>query len=147
MCQFRSKGRKRDELRFGRAALAAAVLFGMGIAVAGATEVLAQAAGQQPSVRGPLSEEEAFEGKPSEGGRELYMFRCATCHNTGLNGAPKIGDKLAWQPRIEKGKETLYDNAINGIRNMPPKGGFPALKNEDVKAAVDFMITAAGGDI
>jgi cytochrome c5 len=146
MCGFRSKDSKGQGRRPRHAALAAAVL-GVGLAASGAAHVLAQEAGQQPSVRGPLSEEEAYEGKPNEGGRELYMVRCGTCHNTGLNGAPKIGDKLAWQPRIEQGKETLYDHAINGIRNMPPKGGFPSLKDEQVKAAVDFMVTAAGGDI
>lgn len=55
--------------------------------------------------------------------------------------SPKLGDKAAWGPRIAKGKDVLYKNALNGFNLMPPKGGNAGLKDEDLKAAVDFMLS------
>lgn len=78
-------------------------------------------------------------------GRQVYQNNCALCHKTGLNAAPKYGNKKAWEPRISQGKETLYNSAINGKGSMPPKGGHPNLTEEEVKTAVDYMVGAAGG--
>lgn len=80
-------------------------------------------------------------------GREVWMPTCGGCHITGLGGAPKIGDKAAWADRIAKGKEVLYDHAINGFSGplmleMPPKGGYDYLTDEEVKLAVDFVVYA-----
>lgn len=77
-------------------------------------------------------------------GRETWSKTCKTCHSTGLTGAPIIGDKNAWKPRIEKGLDTLFDHATNGFigptySEMPPKGGFRELSDEEVKNAVRFM--------
>jgi cytochrome c5 len=58
-------------------------------------------------------------------------------------GAPKTGDKAAWQPRIAQGKATLYQHAIGGIRAMPAKGGNASLSDADVKAAVDYLLAQA----
>ena len=58
-------------------------------------------------------------------------------------GAPKTGDKAAWQPRIGQGVPTLYTHALNGIRAMPPKGGNPSLSDAEVKAAVDYLVAQA----
>ncbi len=78
-------------------------------------------------------------------GKEAYSS-CAACHGSGVAGAPKFGLKDAWSDRITKGKETLYNNAINGFQGvagyMPAKGGNAALSDESVKAAVDYMIDA-----
>jgi len=78
-------------------------------------------------------------------GGEVYAMACALCHNTGLNAAPKHGSKPIWAARIAQGKDVLYQSSLNGKRNMPPKGGRPDLSDEQVKAAVDFMVNAAGG--
>ena len=77
-------------------------------------------------------------------GQKTWSATCTTCHLTGLTGAPIIGDKEAWAPRISKGLETLYAHAINGFigpeyKEMPPKGGFAELTDEQVKQAVRFM--------
>jgi len=64
---------------------------------------------------------------------------CAACHASGAAGAPIVGDVAAWVERINKGNETLYSNAINGINAMPAKGGL-ALSDNTVKAAVDYMV-------
>ncbi len=76
-------------------------------------------------------------------GKEVYEGTCFACHATGVAGAPKFGDKEAWAPRISKGKETLYDHALHGFMGkgmMPPKGGKADLSDEEVKAAVDYMV-------
>jgi len=82
-------------------------------------------------------------GAPAGGGKATYDTTCATCHGSGLAGAPKLGDKVAWAPRLKEGKEELYKDAIKGKGAMPPKGGNLTLSDADVKAAVDYMIAAA----
>ena len=69
-----------------------------------------------------------------------YKATCMACHGAGVLGAPKVGDKDAWKARVAKGKPAVYTNAINGFKMMPPKGGNPALKDDEVKAVVDYMI-------
>jgi cytochrome c5 len=71
-----------------------------------------------------------------------YQAMCSTCHSSGALGAPKITDKAAWQPRIAQGPKVLYSSALNGIGAMPAKGGHPQLSDEQVKAAVDYMVGA-----
>jgi cytochrome c5 len=76
-------------------------------------------------------------------GEEVVKAVCATCHQAGVAGAPKIGDKAAWAPRIKQGFDTLVQAAIKGKGAMPPKGGTLSLSDADVKAAVDYMVNAA----
>ncbi|MGV8899857.1 MAG: c-type cytochrome [Burkholderiaceae bacterium] len=76
-------------------------------------------------------------------GEQIYTSTCVACHGAGVLGAPKFGDKAVWGPRIAQGMDTLHTNSINGIRMMPPKGGNASLKDEDVKAAVDYMVSKA----
>lgn len=76
-------------------------------------------------------------------GKAVYTANCAVCHAAGVAGAPKFGDKAAWAPRIKEGNAALHRTAIKGIRAMPPKGGNASLPDEDVKAAVDYLIAAA----
>ncbi len=81
------------------------------------------------------------------GGEGVYKGGCVACHGAGIAGSPKFGDKVAWAPRIAQGKPTLYEHAIKGYIGkagaMPAKGGNSALADADVKAAVDYMVTAA----
>ena len=74
------------------------------------------------------------------GGKSVYDATCMACHATGAAGAPKLGDKAAWADRIAKGKETLFNHAINGFKGMPPKGGNAGLSDEEVKAAVEYIV-------
>lgn len=82
----------------------------------------------------------------SEAGKALFNTACTACHTAGIAGAPKIGDKAAWAPRIAQGNNTLYEHAIKGFQGkagmMPPKGGSTA-PDAEVKAAVDYMVAAA----
>lgn len=85
------------------------------------------------------------EATPAAGdkGKAVYTASCAVCHAAAVAGAPKFGDKAAWAPRVKEGNAALHRTAIKGIRAMPPKGGNAALPDEDVKAAVDYMVAAA----
>ncbi|MGB3916607.1 MAG: c-type cytochrome [Thiothrix litoralis] len=73
-------------------------------------------------------------------GEKIYKGICFSCHDVGIAGSPKLGDKAAWAPRIATGNDAMYHNAINGKNVMPAKGGNPALSDDEVKAAVDFMV-------
>ena len=73
-------------------------------------------------------------------GEAVYNSACMACHMTGAAGAPIMGDVGAWAPRLEKGIDELYASSINGIGAMPPKGGFTNLSDEEVNAAVDYML-------
>jgi len=80
-------------------------------------------------------------------GTAAYAEGCATCHGTGLAGAPKAGDKGAWGPRIAQGKDTLYKHALEGFNGktgvMPAKGGQTAWPDDLVREAVDHMVELA----
>jgi cytochrome c5 len=76
-------------------------------------------------------------------GKAVYEKTCSVCHATGVAGAPKFGDKAAWAPRLQAGKDALHASALKGKGAMPPKGGNPALSDAEVAAAVDYMAAAA----
>jgi cytochrome c5 len=76
-------------------------------------------------------------------GKAVYDRACIACHQGGVAGAPKFGDKAAWAPRIGGGMEALYASVLKGKGAMPPKGGQTALADAEVKAAVDYMVAAA----
>jgi cytochrome c5 len=76
-------------------------------------------------------------------GKDVYEKVCVVCHAAGVAGAPKLGDKAAWAPRIKTGTDALYASVLKGKGAMPPKGGQVQIPDADVKAAVDFMVTAA----
>lgn len=72
-------------------------------------------------------------------GEALYKQACAVCHVAGVAGAPKMGDKAAWAPRLALGVDGLTASVIKGKGAMPPKGGSSA-SDADIKAAVEFML-------
>jgi len=78
-------------------------------------------------------------------GEKVYQDVCKVCHEAGLVGAPKLGDKAAWAPRIKRGIDALYTNAINGTdKGMPPKGGNRDLADIAVQRAVVYMANRSG---
>lgn len=85
----------------------------------------------------------AAAGGAGRSGDAVYNTNCSACHGTGAAGAPKVGDKGAWGPRISQGKPTLYQHALNGIRAMPPKGMCMTCSEDEIKAAVDYMVGKA----
>ncbi|HMB16817.1 MAG TPA: c-type cytochrome [Pelovirga sp.] len=70
-----------------------------------------------------------------ERGSEIYQKNCSSCHSSGIMGAPKLGDD-----RYSADIEELVTNSINGIGRMPARGGNRNLSDEDVRAAVEYMV-------
>jgi cytochrome c5 len=72
----------------------------------------------------------------------IYAQLCATCHAAGIAGAPKVGDKASWAPRLAQGIDALTANAIKGKGAMPPRGGSTA-SDAEIKAVVTYMVNAS----
>lgn len=127
------------------------------VKVAGAVEPTAPAQSGSPgNLAGtPQSDQDATAAaqaplqiaQAGDKGKTVYDTACVVCHSTGVGGAPKVGDKAAWADRIAQGEGTLDDHAIKGFQGkagmMPPKGGRADLSDEDVKAAVSYMVGAS----
>jgi cytochrome c5 len=75
-------------------------------------------------------------------GKAVYDKTCVACHASGVANAPKLGDKAAWAPRVATGKPALLASVKNGKGAMPPKAGVADLKDDDIQAAIDFMLAA-----
>lgn len=80
-------------------------------------------------------------------GEKVYKGTCSICHKSGLKGAPRMGIKEDWEARLTQSNEVLYDRAINGFRGkkgfMPSRGSNSKLSDDEVKAAVDYMVVHA----
>ena len=80
-------------------------------------------------------------------GKTTYDASCVTCHKTGLMGAPKLGDKAAWAPRIAQGVPLLITHATTGFKGkvgmMPAKGGNPALTPAEIGNSVSYMVKSS----
>ena len=113
----------------------------LGAVYAGGTGVAAQAAAQAAALAKAASQV-AYGGTTD--GKVIYEQLCTACHTTGVGLAPTL-DHSHWDARIAQGKDTLYKHAIEGYTGpdggiMPPKGGNPALTEEQIQATVDWMI-------
>jgi len=73
-------------------------------------------------------------------GKALYESACLVCHAAGVAGAPKLGDKAAWEPRLAAGIDGLTASVIKGKGVMPAKGGAAQASDADIKAAVEYMV-------
>lgn len=77
-------------------------------------------------------------------GKSIYTGSCVACHGSGAAGAPRLGDAASWAARIGQGFDTLAAHAIQGFKGsqgyMPPRGGFARLSDEEVTAAVAYMV-------
>lgn len=78
-------------------------------------------------------------------GRQVVDQVCAKCHASGVDGAPKIGDKEAWSKRASRGLSSLTKSAISGVRKMPPHGGNPEVSDLELKRAITYMVNRSGG--
>jgi cytochrome c5 len=109
------------------------------------------AAPQQQAQAAPAPAKPAPESKPAgeskpaaaaaADGKAVYDKVCHVCHAAGVAGAPKLGDKEAWAPRIKQGMNTLVQSVTNGKGAMPPKAGMPSLTDAELRAGVEFMVS------
>jgi cytochrome c5 len=82
-------------------------------------------------------------------GEKVFVSSCKSCHDTGKaqNDAPQLSEQSEWKDRVGKGRADLYSSAIDGFSGyyvMPPRGGNAALSDDELKAAVDYMLLRAG---
>jgi cytochrome c5 len=82
---------------------------------------------------------------PAKSGEEVYNSSCNACHMTGAAGAPKMGDAGAWGGRVaDRGVDGLHTNAISGYNGMPPKGLCMSCSDDEIIAAVDYILAQSG---
>jgi cytochrome c5 len=72
-------------------------------------------------------------------GEKVVKAQCVKCHEAGVGGAPKIGDRAAWIPRLKQGVDPLVRSAINGHGGMPPRGGLANLTDREIRNAIVYM--------
>jgi cytochrome c5 len=92
---------------------------------------------------GPAATASADSGGAASGDRsgdQIYEQFCGTCHRMGVAGAPVLGDAEAWEPRIAKGMDTLWDHTLNGFNGMPAKGACATCSDDELRAALDYMV-------
>src|SRR5258706_2607350 len=123
----------RDRVRMDRA-----VLLGGGSNVAERIKPVAQVEVASAEAQREPVKSAAAAPPPTRNGQQIYQTTCVACHNAGIAGAPKLGDKSQWAKHIAKGMDALYASAVNGVQGsagaMPPKGGNPALIDAQISA-------------
>jgi len=73
-------------------------------------------------------------------GQKIYQASCQACHVAGVAGAPKLGDKAAWAPRIAKGNDALLASVKGGLNAMPPMGACMSCSDAELGAAIAYMV-------
>lgn len=73
-------------------------------------------------------------------GDAVYNKFCAACHTSGVLGAPKTNDAADWEPRLAQGMDTVLKHAVEGFNAMPPKGTCNDCSDDEIQAAIDYMI-------
>lgn len=121
----------------GTAGVAAAPAAAAAAGASAPPTVLAPPAGGAPAAAAAAA---GAGGKPD--GKKIYGAGCNACHDAGVAGAPKFGDKAAWAPRVQQGTAALTASVIKGKGVMPPKGGQAGASEADLRAAVEHMLAA-----
>ncbi len=93
----------------------------------------------KPAAPSPASKANAT-ASTAANGASTFEDVCQACHGTGILGAPIFSDAKSWAPHIAKGMPTLVEHAIKGFNDMPPKGGDDSLSDDDIRAAVSYMV-------
>jgi len=106
-------------------------------AKAAAAATSPESAAAEPAAAAPAPAASQFD---LAAGENTYKMVCVACHGMGIAGAPKIGDKAGWGPRIAQGMDTLVTHALQGFRGMPPKGGAMTMSDAQVTNAVGYMV-------
>jgi len=124
---------------FGAPALVLLMLLGTGCSEKEATPTQEAAPAQAPTET-PAADKPADTQTASADGQKIYQKSCQACHASGAAGAPKLGDKDAWAPRIAKGNDALLLSVKNGLKAMPPKGACMSCSEDELRAAMEYMV-------
>ena len=129
--------------RFGTQALASTLvllmLLGTGCSEK-ETTTTQEAAPAQVAAETPAADKSADTQTASADGQKIYQKSCQACHATGAAGAPKLGDKDAWAPRIAKGNDAMLSSVKNGLKAMPPKGTCMSCSEDELRTAMEYMV-------
>lgn len=87
----------------------------------------------------PLSLAASLTPAAERSGEQVVKAKCFECHETGKNGAPKIGDREAWVGRVSRGLDAVVATAIHGHGGMPARGGMADLTDPELRAAIVYM--------
>src|SRR3970282_1445535 len=79
-------------------------------------------------------------------GEQIVQAQCSHCHQTGVGGAPRIGDRAAWIPRATKGYDIVVRSAIKGHGGMPARGGMADLTDSELRSAVNYMFNVGAAE-
>jgi cytochrome c5 len=82
---------------------------------------------------------------PPRSGKDIVESQCVKCHGAGVGGAPRIGDRAAWTPRVTQGLDTVVASAIHGHGAMPPRGGMADLTDVEIRSAIIYMFNSGTG--
>jgi len=107
------------------------------------TPAAAPSSGAAPHSLPPGDAQHAVD--PGWSGQQVVEAVCVKCHGSGVDGAPKIGDKKAWSKRAAQGLTNLTQHALDGIRRMPSHGGNPNLTDLEISRAITYMVNRSGG--
>lgn len=113
----------------------------VGVVCAGGENCDAAAPASEPAAAAPV--EAAQVAAAARSGEDVYNQSCAVCHAAGVAGAPVLGNKEAWAPRIGKGMDALMASATNGLNAMPPRGTCMNCSDDELHAAVQFMVESS----
>ena len=80
-------------------------------------------------------------------GKEAYDLVCAGCHEEGIDGAPRTGDRDTWADRSWLWEAVLFEHAKQGYMEMPAKGGDVSLDDAAVEMAAEYMLTRTFPDV
>ena len=95
-----------------------------------------------PKAETPKIETTSSAKVSTRGGKEIYT-KCQGCHNVGIGGAPKYGDKIAWQSRIKRGMDDVLSVAKAGKGMMPPKGTCMDCSDTELRLVIQYMMDSA----
>ena len=82
----------------------------------------------------------AEESSGPRSGEQVYNKYCTACHTSGVMGAPKINNAADWEDRLAQGMDTVLKHAVEGYNAMPPKGTCSDCSEEEIQAAIDYMV-------
>jgi len=95
----------------------------------------------EPALPEPEFEETMAPKSANLTGQQAYEEICAGCHEEGLDGAPRTGDRDAWDGLSQLWEAVLFEHARSGYEDMPAKGGEAALDEVTVTKAAEYMMT------
>lgn len=106
-------------------------------------KIIAAAPAQTPAPA-PAPAQAPAQSASANKGEQIYQSHCVICHGTGVSGAPKFGDKAAWEPRVKQGEAVLLQHVTQGYNVMPPKGTCTECSDVDLKSAIEYMLQQSG---